>query len=131
MPGIRLLFGARVDLPTKATSQFVYAHPDATGEVDITGLVFTNYQRDFSATLHMNEITQDTTIRVQQQNLDTSQDDQIFEFTWTADKDEPGNEVIEIGRIYGKGVNVKCTIDSLVAEGIIRNIQVDLEQLVY
>lgn len=119
------------DLPTKDVTSFVYPHLNSITENNITPLVFLAYLNDFSATLHMTEITKDTIIRVRQKNLTTGLFDQVQQFTWTADKDDSDDLVIEIGRIYGKGVDVKVTMQSDTLEGATRNIRVDLEELVY
>ena len=116
MPGIRLLFNARIDLPIKTTDIISHTHIDNTTEQDITDLTFTPLNLvNIGAILDMTNITQQTIIR-KLERADGSTYQEVKKWIWSDDNDDSTNEISGI-TIEGHNVDVKITMQSVVAEG--------------
>lgn len=118
MPGIRLLFGAIVDLPTKTLTQPIFTFVGTGAEEAIPDLTFTALDNDIDASLDMTNITAPT-VRVRLvEEVDTTNERQIKEWEFPTDNDNANDQVIKIA-IIGHGVDVKILIDpSIDQDGI-------------
>lgn len=116
MPGIRLLFNAVVDLPTKTTNAISHIHINNTVQQDIIDLLFKPLNLiNIGAILDMTNITQQTIIR-KLEKADGSNYEEVKKWTWPDDNDDDTNEISGI-TIEGHNVDVKITMQSVIAEG--------------
>jgi len=116
MPGIRLLFGGEIDLPNKTTASISHTHLNNTNEQDIVDLTFEPLNLiDIDAILDMTNIIQQTIIR-KFEKADGTTYQQTKLWTWPDDNDDSADE-IALGTIVGHNVDVKFTMQSVVAEG--------------
>lgn len=110
MPGIRLLFGAIADLPTKTLTQPTFTFGGTGAEEAIPDLTFSALNNDIDASLDMINITSPT-VRVRLvEEVDTTNERQIKEWEFPTDNDNVNDKVLKIA-IIGHGVDVKILID--------------------
>lgn len=121
MPGIRLLFNAGIDLPTKSTAAISHTHLNNLLEQDITDLLFSPLNLvDIDAILDLEVLTQQTEIRVLEK-ADGTNFEETSIWLWPDDNDDTTNENLKVALI-GHNVDVKVTMKSLVLEGASRTV---------
>jgi len=104
------------DLPAKTTDVINHIQVNNTTEQDILDLTFEPLNLiDIHAVLDMTNITQQTIIR-QLEKADGTIYQQVKTWTWDADNDDTGDEIL-LGTIVGHNVDVKFTMQSVIAEG--------------
>ena len=116
MPGIRLLFNARKDLPNKTTDIISHIHINNTVQQDVADLTFTPLNLiDIDAVLDLTNITQQTISR-KLEKADGATYEEVKRWLWPDDNDDVTNEISGI-TLVGHNVDVKITMQSVTPEG--------------
>lgn len=105
------------DLPTKTVFDISHTHLNNTLSQDITNLTFEPLSAliDIHAKFNMSNITNTTTFQLLEK-LDGSTYRQTKNWIWDTDNDDTADETIVL-EFVGVGVDVKITMQSVVAEG--------------